>query len=213
MPGHYRHDPPHQPAPLSGYDNGNGTALFVDVETTGLSPTFHEVVEFGAVLFQFSRGDGRITEIVDEYAGLREPSRTIPPQAAAVHGITMEMVRGRRLDYERIQTLWNKAEFVIAHNATFDYGFITKLMPETAAKPWLCSMRQIRWKHHGHQSRGLQPLLAAHGIETAAAHRAHHDCRSAVHLLSCPSPAGSTYFMELLANSENPIRRPERPGA
>lgn len=200
---------------LPGSDRAEdrGAALFVDVETTGLSPNFHEVVELGAVLFHFSRSTGSIIGITDEYTGLREPSRPIPPDAAAIHGITMDMVRGRRLDFARIQTLWHEAEFIVAHNATFDYGFITRLIPETAAKPWLCSMRQINWNQHGYRTRRLQRLLASHGIEVEAAHRAGDDCRGAVNLLNCTCPAGHTYFAELLQNLHSPVRSPRQPGA
>ena len=38
------------------------TALFVDVETTGLEPTRHEIIELAMVPFTYER-DGRICEV------------------------------------------------------------------------------------------------------------------------------------------------------
>ena len=49
---------------------------FVDVETTGTSPNFSEVIELGIVLAEY-QGNG-IMRFVDEYCELRQPSTPIP---------------------------------------------------------------------------------------------------------------------------------------
>lgn len=179
---------------------GYGLAAFIDVETTGLHPGRDEILELAIVLFAFDRATGVVVGIVDEYVGLREPSRSIPRQATAVHGITRRMVRGRRLDDDRVRTLLAQAEFVVAHNARFDYGFVCRLYPEAANKPWLCSMEGVDWRRHGYPSRGLQRLLAAHGIPVRRAHRAGADCKAALVLLS-HQRNGQTYLQELLAHA------------
>nr|PZN39899.1 MAG: DNA polymerase III subunit epsilon [Bacillota bacterium] len=178
----------------------HGVAAFVDVETTGLDPGHHEVLELAIVLFAFDRETGTIVGILDEYVGLREPSRPIPREATAVHGITRRMVKGRRLDDDRVRTLLNQAEVIIAHNARFDRAFISRLYPEAARKVWLCSMRGVDWARHGYRSRGLQHLLAAHGIKVDTAHRAGADCRAALALLNCRGREGDTYLRELLGS-------------
>jgi len=196
----YTHPAPARPEP--GAAGRYGRAAFVDVETTGLDPASDEIVELAIVLFAFDRETGTITGILDEYTGLREPSRPIPRQATAVHGITQRMVRGRRLDDARVRALLEQAEFLVAHNARFDRAFVTRLYPETAAKVWLCSMRGVDWRRHGHASRALQNLLAAHGIRVERAHRAGADCRAALALLSCRGRDGDTYLQELLRGLE-----------
>ncbi|MGI6611955.1 MAG: exonuclease domain-containing protein [Limnochordia bacterium] len=181
-----------------------GCGAFLDVETTGLSPTRNEIVELAIILFAFDELTGRITGTLDEYVGLREPECEISQDAIAVHGITEAMVKGRRLSESRIRAVLDRAEFVVAHNAPFDYGFVIRLFPEAAAKPWLCSMRQVNWRAYGYRSRGLQSLLAAHAIPVDVAHRAADDCRGALHLLNHASPRGLTYFDELLQSLANP---------
>lgn len=182
-----------------------GLAALVDVETTGLSPSRHEVLEIAVLLFAFRRDSGEIAGLVDEYIGLREPRRRyIPYGATAIHGITYDMVQGRSLDDERILELFGRAEFLVAHNASFDYGFVARMYPEVNQKPWLCSMRQVNWRQYGFPSRGLQPLLAAHGIHPETAHRAAADCRAVLALLNRPSPQGNTYFQELLLGLQAP---------
>jgi len=172
--------------------------MVLDVETTGLSAAVNEVVELGMVIFDFDRRSGNILRVVEEYAEFRQPSHPIPREATMVHKITNAMVRGKVLDDQRVVAALTQAEFIVAHNAAFDYRFMVKLYPQAAAKTWLCSMRHIPWYTYGFPSRGLQNLLAAHRIPAQDAHRAKGDCLSTLALLGCLDPNGQVYFRSLL---------------
>jgi DNA polymerase-3 subunit epsilon len=73
------------------------TGLFVDVETTGLDPLRHEIIELAMVPFTYGL-DGRIFAIGDPFHELRQPSEPIPPEITAITGISDEMVAGRAID-------------------------------------------------------------------------------------------------------------------
>ncbi len=179
-------------------DGAHGLGGFIDVETTGLDACRDEIIELSIVLFAYNRKTGQITGIVDEYTGLREPSVPISKAASRVNGLTLRKVRGRRLDMEKIQSILARAEFLVAHNAAFDKGFVCQLFAEAAQKPWLCSMRGVNWRQKGYASRSLQNLLQAHAIQVERAHRAENDVKAALVLLSCSGPDGRSYFSELL---------------
>lgn len=181
-----------------------GQAIVIDVETTGLDADKHEILELAITLFLFRRTSGQIVRIKDEYVGLREPSRNIPIEATAVHGICEEMVRDRRLDDYQIMSLINQAEFIVAHNSRFDHAFVTRLYPETARKIWLCSMLQIDWRRHGFSSIGLQNLLKNHRLSLKTAHRAQSDCQAILLLLNSRNPQGEFYLKELLSHLPSP---------
>ena len=175
-----------------------GVACFVDVETTGLCSRTEEVVELAISLFEYRKGSGEIVGVVDTYVGLREPCVPISSGAARVHGLRMKDLCGKRLDQPRIEAMLHMAEFIVAHNAPFDKGFVTRLFPVSGQKTWLCSMSGINWKGRGFASRGLQNLLRDHGITIDRAHRAEDDVLATLKLLSRCDAEGSIYFGELL---------------
>ena len=175
-----------------------GVAAVIDVETTGFSPGSDEVVELGLVLFSFERPQGRLLEILAEYGGLRDPGRPIPAGATAKHGLTWDHVRGHALDHAAVRSLLQRAEFVIAHNSSFDRGFVVRLFPDAGALRWACSMNGVAWNAHGFRSRALQALLAAHQIAVDNAHRALDDARNTLRLLALERADGTTYLAELL---------------
>jgi DNA polymerase III subunit epsilon len=175
-----------------------GVAAVIDVETTGFSASSDEVVELGLVLFSFDRSRGHVLEIVAEYGGLRDPGRPIPASATDAHGLTWDDVRGHALDETTVRGLLQRAEFLIAHNSSFDRGFVVRLFPEAAALPWACSMNGVAWYTHGFRSKALQSLLAAHRIGVDHAHRALDDARNTLRLLAVERPDGTTYLTELL---------------
>lgn len=187
-----------------------GAAAIVDVETTGLRPSHDEIIELGLLLFAYDPACGDVIGIIDEYVGYREPSRPIPAEATAVHGITMEHVRGRVLDHQKVRSLLARAEFIIAHHAAFDRSFVMQLYPEVASRRWLCSLEGINWRRRGFTSRSLPVLLAAHGIRPVSVHRAGADCRATLTLLAHPLPDGTTYLYELLRRHR--MLRPVRGG-
>jgi len=175
-----------------------GTAGIVDVETTGLDPRRDEIIELSFVLFSYDKATGRIGTVLEEYCGQREPTCPISPGAAAVHGLTRPALQGAALDNVCIQRLFAAAEFIVAHNAAFDRGFLVGLYPQLRTKPFVCSMRCINWYGEGSPSRGLQHLLARHGISAGRAHRAGDDTHGLLQLLSCDDKNGVPYFRYLL---------------
>ena len=170
----------------------------VDVETTGLSPAQDEIIELCIVLFSFDYESGQIVRIEEEYVGLREPVGGINPAAARVNGITLADVYGRDLDYERVAELIERADFLIAHNASFDRNFMMRLFPSVLDKPWYCSMAGVDWRGKGYPNRRLQDLLYHHRIVPARTHRASDDVYATLELLSHCQNCGTTYLYELL---------------
>jgi len=100
-------------------DSPKRRAIFLDLETTGLDPAKNEIIEIGMVPFTYGV-DGRIYEIGEPFARLRQPKEPISQEITALTGITNEMVEGKSIDLVEVSRELSKASLVIAHNAAFD---------------------------------------------------------------------------------------------
>lgn len=161
--------------------------VIVDVETTGMSPrNGDEVVEIGIILFRYNAVHHDEVEVVETYEALREPTDPIPKSVMRIHGITNDMVLGKKLDYEKMKSIFSRAEFVVAHNAGFDRSFLQELFPMSIDLPWKCSCFGIPWKKHGLENRQLGTLRDYFGIKHDEAHRALADCQVVLEALKRP---------------------------
>jgi DNA polymerase-3 subunit epsilon len=190
-----------------------GIAGYIDVETTGLSAKKDQIIEFAIALICYEKSTCKIIGIVDSYCGLREPTVPISPEASSVNGIYMHDVKGKDLDYKRINELLDKADFFISHNADFDRKFVMALFPSVVEKDWLCSMNGIDWLGKGFYSKSLQYLLSMHGICPSSAHRASGDVESAIKLLACSADNKNSYFSELITkHAREKLSKKNKPG-
>lgn len=175
------------------------TALFVDVETTGMSWMSDRIIEFAGVPFTFGVRSGRITAVGAPVTSLEDPQRSIPPEVVRLTRITDEMVAGQRIDDSAVQALVNSADLVIAHNAKFDRPFLEARFAVFRDKPWACSINDVPWDAHGLGSVKLGWLLMEHAGAYFRAHRAEDDCLAAIHVLGTPfADDGSLPMQHLL---------------
>jgi DNA polymerase-3 subunit epsilon len=176
--------------------------VVLDTETTGLSVDVDQVIELGMIVFEFDPVQGTIHSVVDVFDELEDPLRPIPPETTAIHHITDEMVRGKRIDDRKVEDIVNSASVVIAHNASFDRPFVEKRWPVFEGKQWACSIRDIDWKSEGVSSAKLEFLLQTQGIFYEA-HRAETDCWALLELLSVVLPQSQQPAMLTLLESLN----------
>ena len=94
-----------------------------DIETTGLSAKNDMITEIGAV--RIING-----EVVEEFSQLVNPEMSIPAKITELTGITNEMVAGMPTIKDVIKDFKDfiKDSILVAHNATFDIGFIREKM-------------------------------------------------------------------------------------
>ena len=107
----------------------------VDVETTGFSPRDDRVVEMACVVLENRT-------ITQSWSTLVNPARPIPYYATRVHGITDDDVANApafEIAQRQLRRLCVGAT-VVAHNASFDLGFL----PALAHLPSLCTLRLAR---------------------------------------------------------------------
>ncbi len=140
---------------------------FVDLETTGTTPTGDRITEIGIVRVD----DG---EFVDEWSTLVNPECSIPEEIQALTGITNPMVRGKPTFSELRREVLERLEgrVFVAHNARFDYGFLKHEFRRTGiafTADVLCTVRLARRLYPEAIGHGLDALIARHGLHDAIA--------------------------------------------
>lgn len=183
------------------------TALFVDVETTGLDTAADSIIEFAAVPFTYCPATGTIYDVHPAYVALEDPGRPIPPAVVRLTGIADETVAGRRVDDGRVAALVAGANLVLAHNAAFDRRMCERRFPAFAHVPWACTHADVPWAEHGCRGTKLDYLLVARCAEYFEGHRAADDCHAAIHVLATPFACGMQPLKLLLDAARAPTVR------
>lgn len=141
--------------------------MVLDVETTGLDPATCQIVEFAAVKVIGGRPSQKIATLV--------ACDRLDPEAAAVNGITADMLVGK----PDVRTVIDAfAEFagdlpILAHNAKFDKSFVDRV--RALPNDWIDTMDVAALAFPG-EKRSLEAICARLGVTNDRAHRALSDC-------------------------------------
>lgn len=151
--------------------------VIFDLETTGVSSRWDEVVEISAIKVENG-------EITGEFSSLVNPGRHIPDDASAVNGITDEMVAEAPYFSTVLEDFFEfVGDFVlIGHNIhTFDMKFIyrdaEKYFGKVPGNDYIDTLRLAKNYLPQLYRYRLVDLAEHYGISTAGAHRALNDCR------------------------------------
>ena len=149
------------------------SVVVIDFETTGLSGQRDRIIEIGAVAL-----DGN--QCVAKYSQLLNPGDFLPAQITAITGITDEMLSDCPRPEDVMPSLrrFLGSRTLIAHNAAFDYRFLTSEMNRAelvVSNPILCTLKLARRLIPGLSSYSLGCLKDYLGIHVARSHRALDD--------------------------------------
>jgi DNA polymerase III subunit epsilon len=142
--------------------------IVFDTETTGLDPfSGHRMVEIGCIELVNRFPTGKV------FHRYFNPERDMPAEAFAVHGLSVEFLKGHAVFNTCVEEL---LDFLgdaplIAHNAVFDLGFINAELEKCAQKAigrerLIDTLMLARRKHPGVSNR-LDDLCARYRIDNS----------------------------------------------
>lgn len=152
----------------------------IDVETTGVNAKTDRITEIAIVLF-----DGQ--QIVKEYSTLINPEQKISYRITQITGINNQMVASSPKFYEIARDIVEMTEACtfVAHNAAFDYRFITAEFESLGYKyerKTLDTIKLARKFIPGLRSYSLGNLCDEIGIKINNRHRALGDALATTEL-------------------------------
>lgn len=140
--------------------------VVLDTETTGFNPASCSLLEIAAIRM---RGG----ETIAEFQTYVDPGHAIPTEITELTGITQDDVTGAPNPREAVRAL---AEFaggcnLIAHNASFDQGFIMRqALPGELGGQWIDTLALSQIVLPRLRSHRLVDLAAAFGLHMPAHH-------------------------------------------
>ncbi|WP_042356236.1 PolC-type DNA polymerase III [Bacillus rubiinfantis] len=158
------------------------TFVVFDVETTGLSAVYDTIIELAAVKVR----DG---EIIDRFESFANPHHRLSATTINLTGITDDMVQTAPEVSEVLRRFheWAGDSVLVAHNATFDMGFLNvgykKMGLEKAKNPVIDTLELGRFLYPELKNHRLNTLAKRFDIELTQHHRAIYDAEATGYLL------------------------------
>lgn len=153
----------------------DGPVAFVDLETTGVQPGVHRVIDVAVI--------GATGGQLDfEWQTLVHPGARITGGITALTGITDEMIADAP-PFERVARELRErlaGRVFVAHNVRFDYGFIRREFARMGSEwraPNLCTVRLSRALYPEMPRHNLDAVMEKHGITVQQRHRAMPDAQ------------------------------------
>lgn len=150
----------------------------VDIETTGLSPKWDEIIELGAIKYKAGAP-------VAQYNTLLRPSYPIDPFITELTGITNDMLKSAPRIEDKIAEFVDfiGSDVVLGHNVSFDINFIYDACMRYMHKPfpndYINTIRFANKLLADLPSKSLSCICNEIGVPTDGAHRALADCEMA----------------------------------
>ena len=196
--------------PILDFGPGSGAptkrVLILDTETTGLDWRAENIIELAMLSVAVDMQTGQPVGVVEVYEDFEDPGRPIPAEIVKLTGITNQDVKGQKLNEAKIIDMVQRADLIVAHNASFDRPFVENRFEVFEHKAWACSFAGINWKSQGLGSAKLEFLCSELGWFYDA-HRAQVDCHALLRVLSAPLKAQpddmpSTGLQQLFKSAE-----------
>ena len=176
--------------------------IILDIETTWLSKYKHKITEIAAIKFDWQN-------ILWEFQTLINPERNIPSEITKLTWITNEMVSAAPKFCEIIPNFLNfiQDDIIVAHNANFDYGFISENIYSHTNKriqnEYLCTRKLANRLLPNLPKKNLWTLCNYFLLTNECAHRAMWDTKVTVeifkHFLNLLDKKGITEKNSIIA--------------
>ncbi|TPW27261.1 DNA polymerase III subunit epsilon [Pararhizobium mangrovi] len=147
--------------------------IIFDTETTGLDNEADRIIEFGGIELDNHFPTGRSFHVY-----IRPGERKVHPEALAIHGITDEFLLDQP-DFAAIVedlTAFIEGAHLVAHNASFDIGFLNAELARLALPAILPEIvvdsLALARRRHPMGPNSLDALCRRYGIDNA--HRTKH---------------------------------------
>ncbi len=195
------------------YPSFDDEMIVFDLETTGLSNRTCKIIEIGAVKIKSG-------EIVDTFNTFVDPEEHITEQIIALTSITDDMVAGAPKEKEAVRAFLDFAgnRMLIAHNASFDVGFIRVACERCGfafTNSYLDTVGLSKYLNSDIKNHKLDTIAKYYNLEDFHHHRACDDAAILARIffemqkrLKSEGIATFEYLMSVMSEKSDPLKLP-----
>ena len=149
--------------------------VIFDFETTGLDSYRDKIIEIGGLRIENGKS-------VAEFSTLIDPEIPLPETAAAITGISQDMLDGQPTIEEKLPEFLEffKGSILVAHNAEFDMAFLRNNCERQGIQlewPSFCTLKLARNLLPDLESKSLDALAEYYNLTFESRHRSIGDCK------------------------------------
>lgn len=186
----------------------------LDCETTGLDPERHKMIELAIGTLSIDLDGGDVVAVTPPQSWLEDPAEDLSIEIERLTHITSDMLIGKWFPEAEIMHALRDVDVVVAHNAKFDRGFVSRRFPAFANLPWACSMSDVDWPALGFSGgRSIASLLTQGGFFLPDAHRAGADVWATTCILASATEEGWSAAAHLIHRARRDSHRLYAEGA
>ncbi|MGX4763359.1 PolC-type DNA polymerase III [Holzapfeliella sp. JNUCC 72] len=182
--------------------------VIFDVETTGLSAVYDQIIEIGAVRMK----NGEIIERFDEFINPHEALSTTTINLTSITDDMVEQADDEKEVLTRFVKFMSGAQAIAGHNVSFDIGFLNAALVrsgfEKVSIPIIDTLELSRLLHPEQGRHTLDTLSRKYQITLEHHHRADSDAEATGYLLYKLMTVFEDQFGETNLNNYNQHKNP-----
>ncbi len=136
--------------------------IFCNIITTSINPEQGEILRINLKPCYVGKEDGDLSKVRNPVSFFNVTSLELEDDEKKFVDFDLEEKLGSKIDWQLIKSLFEKADLVVAHNASFVRPWVDKYIGNSEVV-WGCTLEHIDWASKGFPSKNLESLSVFSG--------------------------------------------------
>jgi len=143
-------------------EEGDLGVIFCNIITTSINSEQGEVLRINLKPCYIGKNDGKLSKVRKPVSFFNVVTSDISNEEKKFVDFDLEEKLGSSIDWSLVKSLFEKADLVVAHNASFVRPWIDKHVGDNEIV-WGCTLDHVDWSSKGFPSRNLESLAVFSG--------------------------------------------------
>ena len=136
--------------------------IFCNIITTSINPDQGEVLRINLKPCYVGNEDGQLSRVRKPVSFFSVKDSNLSEEEKSFVDFDLEEKIGSSIDWKLVKSLFEKADLVVAHNASFVRPWVDKYIGNNEVT-WGCTLEHLNWTSKGFPSKNLESLSVFSG--------------------------------------------------